>query len=183
MSAGWETTINTGNPQQDQATIQAWQQQVAAQGLTLQVTPMPQGGYHVRAVPQGAAPPAPMPMGAPVPQNSYGAPQQGYGQPQQGYGQQQPAQGTGGAFGPAASGGVFAAAGAAMGGASAQPWNAGAASGIAPAQAMGVERVKYLRKVYGLLGGSAAVAFGVGGLATLWPASLAPSQAKDPLPE
>ncbi len=165
MSAGWETTINTGNPQQDQATIQAWQQQVAAQGLTLQVTPMPQGGYHVKAVAMGAAP-APMPMGAPTPANNYGAPQQqqGYGAPQ-GAPYAQPQQ-QGGAFGPAATGGVFAAAGAAMGGASSQPWNAGAAAGIAPAQAMGLERVKYLRKVYGLLGGSAAVAFGVGGLVT-----------------
>lgn len=167
MSAGWETTINTGNPQQDQATIQAWQQQVAAQGLTLQVTPMPQGGYHVRAVPVGAS--APVPMAAPTPANQYGAPSQpaqggAWGGSQPGYGQPaQPAQG--GAFGAAASGGVFAAAGAAMGG-GAQPWNAGAASGIAPAQGLGAERVKYLRKVYGLLGGSAAVALLSGALIT-----------------
>jgi modulator of FtsH protease len=169
MSAGWETTINTGNPQQDQATIQAWQQQVAAQGMTLQVSPMPQGGYHVRAVPMGAAPPPPTPMGAPQP-NQYGAPmpaqssQGGYGGAFGGLPQQSAQQSNYGA--PAVSGGVFAAAGAAMGGAAAQPWNAGAAAGIAPSQNMGIERVHYLRKVYGLLAGSAAVALGVGGLVT-----------------
>jgi modulator of FtsH protease len=134
MSTGWETTINTGNPQQDQATIQAWQQQVAAQGMTLQVTPMPQGGYHVRAVTAAGAP------------GMFGAPSNG------------------GAFGAPATGGVFAAAGAAMG--HAQPWNAGAAAGIAPQQPMALERVQYLRKVYGLLGASAAIALLVGGLVT-----------------
>lgn len=151
MSTGWETTINTGNPQQDQATIQAWQQQVAAQGLSLQVTPMPQGGYHVKAVPMGAQPM----QSAPAPQQSYGAPQGGYGAPQ------------GGGYGAPAAGGVFAAAGAAMNtNPSAQPWNANAAAGIAPGQSMSLDKVKYLRKVYGLLGGSAGVAILVGWLAS-----------------
>lgn len=151
MSTGWETTINTGNPQQDQATIQAWQQQVAAQGLSLQVTPMPQGGYHVKAVPMGAQPM----QSAPAPQQSYGAPQGGYGAPQ------------GGGYGAPAAGGVFAAAGAAMNtNPSAQPWNANAAAGIAPGQSMSLDKVKYLRKVYGLLAGSALVAVVTGGLIT-----------------
>lgn len=173
MSAGWETTINTGNPQQDQATIQAWQQQVAAQGLSLQVTPMPQGGFHVRAVPMNAGPAAPVPMGAPQ-TNQYGMSQPSQpSQPSQGaYGGAfggQPSQPQAGGYGaPAASGGVFAAAGAAMGGAApqSQPWNAGAAAGISPAQGMGLERIQYLRKVYGLLAGSALAAFAVGGLVT-----------------
>jgi modulator of FtsH protease len=125
MSTGWETTVNTGNPDADRATIQGWHQQVSAQGLTLQVTPMPQGGFHVKAVPaQGA----------------------GYGAP--------------------ATGGVFAAAGAAMGN-TAQPWNANAAAGIGAAPApMATERVAYLRKVYGLLAGSALMAIVSGGLIT-----------------
>jgi FtsH-binding integral membrane protein len=139
MSAGWETTINTGSPQQDQAMIQAWQQQMAAQGMGLQVTPLPQGGYHVKAVPMNALPP-----------NQFGAVLEA----------QPPQQGHVGIF--AAPGGAFSAAA----GTTAQPWNAGAAIGIAPAQQMGLERVQYLRKVYGLLGASAAVAFGAGGLAT-----------------
>ncbi len=173
MSTGWETTINTGNPQQDQATIQAWQQQVAAQGLSLQVTPMPQGGYHVKAVAMGA-------QQAPAPQQAYGAPQGGYGgqqggAPQGGYGAPQGGYGApqggapqgGGAFGGAAAGGVFAAAGAAMNtNPSAQPWNANAAAGIAPGQSMTLEKVKYLRKVYGLLGMSALAAIVSGGLIT-----------------
>lgn len=49
--SGWETRIQTGNPYADQATLQQHQQAAAAQGMTLQVQPLPGGGYHVRAVP------------------------------------------------------------------------------------------------------------------------------------
>lgn len=57
---GWEYTINTGNPEHDRMTVDMYKQQVASQGMTLQVTPLPQGGFHVRAVPgaQAAAAPA-----------------------------------------------------------------------------------------------------------------------------
>ena len=82
MSTGWETTVNTGNPNTDRETIQNWQQQVQAQGLVLQVNPLPTGGYHVKAVPVAEA-------------NAYGAPAAsagGYGQPQQQQQAQQPQQ-------------------------------------------------------------------------------------------
>ncbi|MBL8717464.1 MAG: US12 family protein [Myxococcales bacterium] len=55
--SGWEYTINTGNPEHDRMTVDMYRQQVAAQGMTLQVTPLPQGGIHVRAVPAGQAAP------------------------------------------------------------------------------------------------------------------------------
>ncbi|MDP3274449.1 MAG: Bax inhibitor-1 family protein [Deltaproteobacteria bacterium] len=165
MSTGWETTINTGNPQTDQQTVQAWQQSAASQGMVLQVTPLPTGGLHVKAVPMGQAQPS-----QPQPQQGYGAPQpqpqqqQGYGaqpQQQQGYGAPQQQQGYGG-------GGVFAAAGAAMSAPpSSQPWNANANAGLGAAPgALGQQRLTYLRKVYGLLGGSALTAIIVGGLVT-----------------
>jgi modulator of FtsH protease len=125
MSTGWETTINTGNPAADQATLQSWQQQASAQGMFLQVTPMPQGGYHVKAVPMGGQ-----------------------------------AQGVGYAS-PSPVGGVFGA----VPSSAPTPWNAGAA--LAPvASPDGTARLSYLRKVYGLLGGSALFAFVTGGLIT-----------------
>ncbi len=170
MTTGWETTVNTGNPNADRETIQNWAQQVQAQGLVLQVNPLPTGGFHVKAVPAaeanayasaptGGAFGTPQPVAQPQPMN-YGAPQgQGYyGQQQQQPPQQQ--QPMGGAFGGAfgAAGGAFGAAASAMG-------PAGNAS-LAPSAAMGAQKVAYLRKVYGLLGGSTLFAVLAGWLAT-----------------
>jgi modulator of FtsH protease len=139
--SGWEFTINSGNPEVDRTTVETYRQQTASQGMTLQVTPLPTGGFHLRAVPGGA------------PQAGYGQ-QPGYGQPQQqaygqqaSYQQQQPP--------PAQQ----------------QPWQQAQAAYAAGAGAGGVavgeaaapvamtqERVRYLRKVYGLLFASMAVA-------------------------
>lgn len=184
MSTGWETTVNTGNPNADRETIQSWQSQVQAQGLVMQVTPSPTGGFHVKAVPAaeanayGAPPPAapqaygqPQPMQQPQPMG-YGAPQPqaqpqpqaggAWGQPQQ---QQQAPQQSAGAFG-----GAFGGAAAMMGGAAQnaqQAWGANAPNaGLAPAGGLGAQRVAYLRKVYGLLGASTLFAVVAGYIAT-----------------
>jgi modulator of FtsH protease len=115
--------------------------------MDLHVQPLPQGGMHVRAVP----------MQQPQPQ--YGA-NPAYGQPpqqQQSFGQQQ--QGFGGygaapTFAPTQPSYAAVPTGGGFG-------NAAAAEtqGMAPA------RVRYLRKVYGLLAISAVFAFAAGGLA------------------
>ncbi len=73
--SGWETTVNTGNPQYDQMTIDQYRQQVASQGMTLQIQPIPTGGFHVRAVPaqQGGQWGGPPSFGAQA-QQGFGAP-------------------------------------------------------------------------------------------------------------
>lgn len=58
---GWETTVSTGSPEHDRMTVEHYRAQARASGMDLQVQPMPQGGFHVRAVPmqaQAAAAPA-----------------------------------------------------------------------------------------------------------------------------
>lgn len=58
---GWETTVSTGSPEQDRMTVEHYRAQARASGMDLQVQPMPQGGFYVRAVPmqaQAAAAPA-----------------------------------------------------------------------------------------------------------------------------
>ncbi len=134
-----EWTVRTGNPAQDQAHLEHYRQQAAAQGMALDVSPDPQGGFRVRTRPAGAASSAS--YGAPP---AYGAPSP-YGAPP--------------AYGAAAPG----AAGAAAFGA---PMRMGAAGDAAPpqttvgavAEALGPARVRYLRKVYGLLTAAALVA-------------------------
>lgn len=76
--SGWEYTINTGNPEYDRQTVEMYRQQVAAQGMSLQVTPLPQGGIHVRAVPAGQAAPQAAPAYA---QGGYGGGGYGGGAP------------------------------------------------------------------------------------------------------
>ena len=161
----WEWQVNTGNPQQDQMMLDTYRQQAAAQGMSFDAQPLPTGGYHVRmapaAAPQGFAPPQNQAWGAqpqqPAPQQQWGAqpqqpsPQQQWGAPaqQQAYGappQQQPSYG--------------APAMAAVGGSL-------SSSGLAPAEgetvaSLGAERVKYLRKVYGLLAVAAFIGIAVG---------------------
>lgn len=169
----WEWTVNTGNPQQDQMMLDTYRQQAAAQGMSFDAQPLPTGGYAVRmapAAPQGFAPPQNQWGGQP--QQQWGAQQQPQ-QPQQQWGAPQQPQQQWGAPAQQASG------------APAQPQNYGApqqaagfaqpamavggslsSSGLAPegeaAGAIGVERLKYLRKVYGLLAISALIGTGVG---------------------
>ena len=159
--SGWEFTINTGNPDHDRYTVDQYRRTAEAQGMTLGVQQLPTGGYFVRAM--AASAPQAGPPGYGAPQQGWGAqpqqPQQpGYGaqpqQPQQhGYGAQAQYGGQqgGGAWGPppaaAAPGGVLVG---------------GVAAG---AGAMSTDRIAYLRKVYGLLTVSAAVAILSGFLA------------------
>jgi hypothetical protein len=53
--SGWETTVNTGNPDYDRTMIEQYRQQAAANGMDLQVQPLPTGGYHIKGVPMGQA--------------------------------------------------------------------------------------------------------------------------------
>ena len=177
----WEKRVVTGHPSSDHAEVEQLRAQARAQGMDLQVSPIPQGGMHVRAVPMqgyggqpayGANPSygqPPQHYGQPQPQQQaqYGQPpQQSQPQRQPQYGQPQP-QAFGG-FGatPAAAGAGFSATQASYG---AVPTGGGFGSpgvaGNAGAQALSNERVKYLRKVYGLLAISAVFAFVAGGLA------------------
>lgn len=52
----WQQIIRTGNAQQDQWMIEQARAHAAAQGLMLHVTPLPQGGVEVRALPPGVQP-------------------------------------------------------------------------------------------------------------------------------
>lgn len=141
--SGWETRIATGNPQVDQMTVEQHRQAAAAQGLSFDVQPLPAGGYFVRAY--AAAPPQ---------QQGYGPPMGGYPQQQQqAYGQQ--------GYGPPA---YAAAGGGGMVFTSSSSAGGVVVGGAAAAPAMTGDRVKYLRKVYGLLFASVMIA-GLSGLA------------------
>jgi modulator of FtsH protease len=139
---GWEQRIVTGDPQADQRTVEQHRQAAAAQGLSFDVQPLPAGGFHVRAyVPQGGYAQQQQygpPMGGYAQQQQYGPPMGGYAQPQ-------------GA--PAYAGAAPAFGGVVVGGAQAAP-------------SLTSERVRYLRKVYGLLLASVVVA-GLSGLAAI----------------
>lgn len=189
----WEMTVNTGMPDIDRQTIDAYRQAAQAQGLELQVQPMPAGGFHVKAVPPGTAQPPPQQHAQP-PQQPYAqqqfaqAPQQQYAQqqyaqppqqqyaqqyaqpPQQQYAQQQFAQAPQQQYAqppPQYAQQQPAWAGAAA--AAAVPVTASYGGHTAPAEQMledriaeeigaeslGSDRIRYLRKVYTLLAGSA----------------------------
>jgi FtsH-binding integral membrane protein len=195
MSTIWETTIATGNPAFDQQQLAQIKAQHEAQGNVVHVQTMPTGGFHVRVVraqmqaqqPQYGQPPPqqhysapPMPQfGQPPAQQAYGQPppygqqqhhgqpayaqqqqqqqQQAYGQPQYGqppYGQPPPQAAYGGP-------GAFAYAGGPPPSHAHERHDAGGAP-------LGAERVRYLRKVYGLLFISAILAIG-GGMVTVSP--------------
>jgi FtsH-binding integral membrane protein len=125
---GWETTIYTGNPDQDRHVVEQQRQVAASRGLDLQVQPLQSGGFHVRATPRV--------------------------QQQAGYG----------AYG--------AQAAYAGGGADAPVVLNGSRAIVQKAAADTPERVRYLRKVYGLLSLAAVVAIGTGAAAI----SLGPTQ-------
>ena len=177
----WEWSVNTGNAAQDQALIAQYRQQAAAQGMQLDVQPSPVGGWTIRAM-QGGAPPAaqgfaPPPQqqgfappqqayGAPPqqgfapPQQAYGAPQQPYGAPQQAYGAQQPYGAPAQPAQPYVPPPVQAPMAAMAGGVAVMAPGESAVG--APAMPLGEARVRYLRKVYGLLTAAAFVAILVG---------------------
>lgn len=138
--AGWEVNVRTGNAQQDGAMLEHYRRAAAAEGLTLQTFPLPEGGLRVRAVP-----PSPQPYGVPGPQ--------GWGSPPGAAGWGSPAAPSASAWGaPGAGPGGFghAAMSSAGGGMAASP-----AAADAP---LSDAKLRHLRKVYGLLAGSAAVA-------------------------
>ncbi|MBS2013656.1 MAG: Bax inhibitor-1 family protein [Deltaproteobacteria bacterium] len=162
----FETTIRTGNPAFDQQQLAQIKGMYEPQGMVVHVSQLPGGGWHVRVDPPAAPQAYGTPQGysQPPPQQAYGQPPppQAYGQPPQGYGQPPQAQPYAQASfashvppGPM-SGGGFAYAGG-PGPQSGMP--IGARTGVEP---LGNERVRYLRKVYGLLFISAILAIGAG---------------------
>ncbi len=70
---GWRTTVRTGNPQADLQLVEQHRAHAAAQGLTVQVVPLAQGGYEVQALAPAVAaapPPAgPSAVGSTLPSN------------------------------------------------------------------------------------------------------------------
>lgn len=134
-------------------TVEQHRQAAAAQGLSFDVQPLPTGGYFVRAY-----------AAAPQQQQGYGPPMGGYPQqqaygPQGGYGQAPQQQGYGAPAYAAGGGGmVFSTSSTAGGGV--------VVGGAEAAPAMTGDRVKYLRKVYGLLFASVMIA-GLSGLAAV----------------
>ncbi len=158
----WEWQVNTGNPQHDQMMLDTYRQQAAAQGMSFDVQPLPAGGYVVKMA-QGAPPPQQQQWGAPAQpqQQQWGAPaqqQQQWGAPAQQQQQQWGAPAQPQAYGaPAQPAGFGQPAMAAMGGSL-------SSSGLAPEAAgtLGADRIKYLRKVYGLLAISAFIGIAVG---------------------
>jgi modulator of FtsH protease len=148
--SGWEQRIVTGNPQADHATVEQHRQAAAAQGLAFDAQPLPTGGYYVRAYAVTAG-------GTPAPPGH-----------QQGYPQQPQQQQWGGAPG----GMTFSTvshAGSAASGAGGVVVGGGVGAAAAP---LTQERVRYLRKVYGLLFASVIVAGLTGFAAT----SLGPTE-------
>jgi FtsH-binding integral membrane protein len=169
----WETTVRTGHPSSDAQAVEGLRRQAEAQGMTLAVTPMPQGGLHVRAVPRptphGYGAPAQAPQahayaGAPFANQAHQAPHGGhspYGAPSPAYGGPQPAYG-----GPVPAIANAYAGHAPAGGSLTNEANlAYAENAGGEARPLGSARVAYLRKVYGLLAGAAFVAIGTGAAA------------------
>lgn len=170
MNAAWEYTVNTGNPDIDRQTVEAYRQSAAASGMMLDVQPLPTGGFHVRMshpsmAGGAAAQQAQQPQQQWQQQQSYqqqqwqqqqaAAQQQGWQQMQQPYAQaqQQWQQQQAAAAQPPQQQNVAMQAQMAFAGAGA---GGGAVGGAlvgeqAKAPSLSQERIKYLRKVYGLL--------------------------------
>jgi len=182
----YETTIRTGNPGFDQQQLAQIKGTYEQQGMIVHVAQVPGGGFHVR-VEQPQAQQAMQQHGMSQPPQAYGAPP-GYGQPPPGYGQPPPQAQAGGygapSFAQSAYGGPQAPQAGGYGGpqpggyGGPQPGGYGGpqpggfayaggvpgpqAGAIAGAPPLGAERVRYLRKVYGLLMISAVLAIGSG---------------------
>ena len=157
MSTQFEVPINTGNPETDRQHLAHYEQHYRAAGMHCTSSPAPGGGYILRVS-----------MAAPQPQQSWQQqpqqqawqqpqPQQHWQQPQQHWQQQ-----AHGGWQPA-----YAAAGAAayQGPHSGeQAGGFGQVVGQAVAE-LGVERVRYLRRVYALLAAACFVAIASGFIA------------------
>jgi FtsH-binding integral membrane protein len=161
----WETTVRTGHPSSDAQAVEGLRKQAEAQGMTLAVAPLPQGGMHVRAVPRSPQMPQAYGYGAPQ-APSYGAPFANQAMPfgaapAQAYGGPQPSYG-----GPVPAVASPYAGHAPAGGSLTNEANLAYAEGAGgEARPLGSARVAYLRKVYGLLAGAAFVAIGTGSAA------------------
>lgn len=163
--SGWETTVNTGNPDYDRQTIEQYRAQAAQAGLTLQVQPLPTGGFHVKGVPAQQQ----QQWGAPQQQQQPQYGQQNYGaqnyQQQQAYQAPQPqapAPGTQQWAGPPQGHPAFAGAGAGAAAAAMSPVSTATPQAKDAATPLSKERIAYLRKVYGLLAAAAFLAIGSG---------------------
>lgn len=188
MNAAWEYTINTGNPEIDRQTVEAYRQSAAQSGMQLDVQPLATGGFHVRMSHPGMA----------AQQQQQASPQQQWqqqqaqqasaqqqwqqqqaAQQQQAYAQMQQPQGAGQPYAqaqqqwqqqqqaaaqPAQQQNVAMQAQMAFAGAGA---GGGAVGGAlvgeqAKAPSLSQERIKYLRKVYGLLSATVFIAIASG---------------------
>lgn len=143
----FETQIRTGHPAGDQQMLNQLRQQHEAQGNIVQVQPIPGGGFHVRCL-RPAGPPPQQPYGQPPPGYA------GYGAPAP-YGAPPPP-----AYVPNMA--VAAPMGYAGPPMPAMPM-AGAVQGVWDE---GKERLRYIRKVYGLLAISAFLAIAAGWVST-----------------
>lgn len=150
----FETTIRTGNPGFDQQQLAQIKGMYEPQGMIVHVSQIPGGGFHVRVDPPAPQYSQPPQYGQPPP---YGQPPQ-YSQPPQAPQYQQQSFGSHVQQHGPMSGGGFAYAGGPQGPQSGVP-HVGAGAGVEP---LGNERVRYLRKVYGLLFISAILAIGAG---------------------
>jgi modulator of FtsH protease len=177
----FETQIRTGHPAGDQQMLSQLRMQHEALGNVVQVQPMPGGGYHVRCLRGGPTGPQPQQgygpqygqqPSAPPPQQPYGG---GYGGPPPqaqaygpSYGQQPPPPQPG--YGAGGFAGTAMAMGAPMGGGAAYAGNMPGVQMGAMAQDAawdeGRERIRYIRKVYGLLAISAVFAIAAGWIST-----------------
>ncbi|MCC6525069.1 MAG: US12 family protein [Polyangiaceae bacterium] len=164
MSGGFEFVVSTGNRDADWQTASTYVQQYSSSGMRAEVKPLPDGSFQVvvnggsggaQAASQAPAQPAgggwgpsaaaPPPAAQAAGWGSSGAQQRGG---------VDPFAGPGGAA--AATAGYGAGAMAGTGG------SPGAILGGEAALPLGLERVKYLRKVYGLLSGAMLVAIAAG---------------------
>jgi FtsH-binding integral membrane protein len=157
MSTQFELPINTGNPETDRQHLAHYEQHYRAAGMHCTSSPAPGGGYILRV---STAAPQPPQQSWPEPQQqSWQQPQQQhYQQPQQPPQQHWQQQAHGGwqpAYAAAAYQGPHSGE---------QAGGLGQVVGQAVAD-LGVERVRYLRRVYGLLAGACFVAIAAGFIA------------------
>ena len=187
MNAAWEYTVNTGNPDIDRQTVEAYRQSAAASGMQLDVQQLPTGGFHVRMSHPSMAGQPPQQQQQQQPQQNAWQQQQYQQQQQwqqqqaaaqqQGYAQMQQPQGTGQPYAqaqqqwqqqqaaaaqPAQQQNASAQAQMAFAGAGAGGGAVGGAIAGTQAPSLSQERIKYLRKVYGLLTATVFIAIASG---------------------
>ncbi len=160
MQTVYETQIRTGHPGGDQQMLEQVRRTYEPQGLSVHVQPLPGGGFHVRVVQMMNMQQA---YAQQQPQQAYYSqpPQQSYGHPQGGYGGPAPQHNPYG--GPTPQHNPYGGPSPMMAGAGAMAaMPVGFAGSVA--ESIGAQRVRYLRKVYGLLAISAFLAIAAGWL-------------------